>query len=258
MPSRNPSASKAALVTGGARRIGAAIAEDLARHGWAVAVQYRHSRNEAEEVVARCRAAGGRAVAIEGELGAGGDLAAMFGEAKAAIGPIALLVNNASMFEPDSFGQLGKESFLEQVEVNLTAPIFLSQIFAQNLPADREGNIVHLIDQRVLKPRPDFFSYHLAKSALFAATETMAQALAPRIRVNAIGPGPVLPSVRQSPADFERQALATLLGRPVDLMDFGRTIRFLVETKSITGQMIALDSGQHLAWQTKDIAEGGE
>jgi NAD(P)-dependent dehydrogenase (short-subunit alcohol dehydrogenase family) len=166
---------------------------------------------------------------------------------------VTLLVNNASIFEADEIGALDAELWHRQMTINLAAPVFLADAFAAALPSGVEGNIVNIIDQRVWKPTPHYMSYQLSKSALLVATRTLAQALAPRIRVNAIGPGPTLPSPRQSEADFRRQASAIPLQRATDLADFGRTIRYLVATPSVTGQMIALDGGQHLAWQTPDI-----
>ena len=139
------------------------------------------------------------------------------------------------------------------MDINLAAPTFLAQAFAAALPEGKAGNIVNIIDQRVWKPVPEFFSYQVSKSALWAATVAIAQSLAPRIRVNAIAPGPVLPSPRQSQEDFERQAATLPLGHGAELEEFGRTVRYLVETPSITGQMIALDGGQHVAWKTPDV-----
>jgi NAD(P)-dependent dehydrogenase (short-subunit alcohol dehydrogenase family) len=242
-----------ALVTGGARRIGRAIAEDLARNGWAVAIHCHNSRDEAEVLATECRKAGARAEVIEADLAETASAGSLIASAQAALGPVTLLVNNASIFEKDGIGALDVELWHRQMAINLAAPVFLADAFAAALPAGVEGNIVNIIDQRAWKPTPHYISYQLSKSALLTATRTLAQALAPRIRVNAIGPGPTLPSPRQSEADFHRQAAAIPLQRATDLADFGRTIRYLVATPSITGQMIALDGGQHIAWQTPDI-----
>jgi NAD(P)-dependent dehydrogenase (short-subunit alcohol dehydrogenase family) len=242
-----------ALVTGGARRIGRAITEDLLRHGWAVAIHCHSSRDAADALVAECRARGGRATAIDADLADMAAAGTIVRRAQAALGPVTLLVNNASIFEADGIGALDADLWYRQMAVNLAAPVFLADAFAAALPSGVEGNIVNMIDQRVWKPTPHYMSYQLSKSALLVATHTLAQALAPRIRVNAIGPGPTLPSPRQSEADFRRQAGAVPLQRATDLADFGRTIRYLVETPSVTGQMIALDGGQHLAWQTPDV-----
>lgn len=244
---------KNVLVTGGARRIGAAIARDLARAGWGVAIHCRDSRDEAEALAAGIRADGGRAAVVVGDLA---DVQAVYrivSDSVAALGPLGLLVNNASMFEKDEIGTLDPDLFERQMRVNLTAPCLLADAFVGHLPEGATGHIVNLIDQRVLKPTPQFFSYTLSKAALHMATRTLAQALAPRVRVNAIGPGPTLANTRQGDDDFARQSAAVLLGYGPRLEEFGRTIRWLVETPSITGQMICLDGGQHLAWETPDV-----
>lgn len=244
-----------ALVTGGGRRIGRAIVEDLAAHGFAVAIHAHRSGTEAETLADTIRRRGGRAAVVPADLADLGSLRPMLDAAIAALGPVHLLVNNAAIFEPDEIGGLDPGAFRRQMTINLEAPLFLAEAFAAALPDGAEGNIVNLIDQRVWKPLPHFVSYQLSKVGLWSATQSMAQALAPRIRVNAIGPGPVLPSIRQEQSDFDR-LLATLpLRRGPELSEFGRTIRFLVETRSITGQMIALDGGQHLAWETPDVRD---
>jgi NAD(P)-dependent dehydrogenase (short-subunit alcohol dehydrogenase family) len=244
---------RTALVTGGALRIGRAIVEDLAADGWAVAVHCRSARAEADALVDSIRARGGRAAVVQAELSDLAGLSTLVEEASAALGSLALLVNSAAMFEEDAIGRLDPEAWNRQITVNLAAPIFLSQAFAAALPAGVDGNIVNILDQRVWKPVPAFFSYQISKSALWTATRTMAQALAPRIRVNAIGPGPTLPSSRQAPGDMERQVETLPLRRGPELAELGRTVRYIVETRSMTGQMIALDGGQHLAWETPDV-----
>lgn len=246
---------KVALVTGAAKRIGKAISEDLAAHGWSVGIHANTSRAEAEETVAAIRAAGGHAQALFADLAKTASLALLVEATQAAFGtPVSLLVNNASLFQKDEIETLEPELFEAHHAVHVRAPCFLAQAMVERLPNGLAGNIVNMIDQRVLKPTPQFFSYALSKSALWAATRTMAQALAPRVRVNAIGPGPTLANSRQTPEDFEFQTQNLLLRQGPELEEFGRTIRFLVETPSITGQMIALDGGQHLAWQTPDVS----
>lgn len=242
-----------ALVTGGARRIGRAIVEDLAKNGFAVAIHCRSSVDVAEELANDIRSQGGRAAVVTADLADLDAARALPAKAAEALGPLTLLVNNASIFEADGIGSLNAERFQRQLAVNLAAPVFLADAFAAQLPADREGLVVNMVDQRAWKTTPHFLSYQLSKSGLLTATRTLAQALAPRIRVNAIGPGPTLPSPRQDPAEFRKQAEAVLLRHGPDLCEFGRTIRYLYETRSITGQMIALDGGQHLAWETPDI-----
>jgi NAD(P)-dependent dehydrogenase (short-subunit alcohol dehydrogenase family) len=247
-----------ALVTGGARRIGRAITEDLSRNGWAVAIHCHNSHDDAEALAAECRKNGARIAVIEADLVETVSVGAVVKRAQAALGPVTLLVNNASIFEEDGVGALDAELWHRQMAINLAAPVFLADAFAAALPSGADGNIINIIDQRAWKPTPHYMSYQLSKSALLTATRTLAQALAPRIRVNAIGPGPTLPSPRQTEADFQRQARAIPLQRATDLADFGRTIRFLVATPSVTGQMIALDGGQHIAWQTPDILGANE
>jgi NAD(P)-dependent dehydrogenase (short-subunit alcohol dehydrogenase family) len=177
----------------------------------------------------------------------------LMAQAAAEIGPIELLVNNASVFEPDQLVDFDWTTWDRHFAVHVKAPALLARRFAEALPPDQEGLVVNMVDQRVWSPTPMFFSYALSKSALWAATQTMAQALAPRIRVNAIGPGPTLANARQHETDFARQVDGLILGRGPQLADFGATIRYLWEQRSVTGQMIALDGGQHLAWQTPDV-----
>ena len=166
--------------------------------------------------------------------------------ATSALGPLTLLVNNASIFEKDAVGSLDRALWQRQMTVNLATPVFLAEAFARQLPGGAEGNVVNLLDQRIFHPTPAYFSYQIAKSALAVATVTLAQTLAPGVRVNGIAPGPVLASARQTADGFASQIEAIPLKRPPDLGDFGRTIRYIVENRSITGQIIALDGGQHL------------
>jgi len=247
-----------AIVTGGARRVGRAIVEDLAAHGWAVAIHCNRSRAEAEALARNIESRGGKAAVIAADLSDTAGVGRLVEDAAKALGAATLLVNNAATYEPDSFGALELASWRKQLAINFESPVFLSQAFAAALPSDAEGNIVNIIDQVVLKPTPRFVSYQLAKSALWTATCMAAQAFAPRIRVNAIAPGPTAPNTRQTEARFRQQAASVLLGRGPELAEFGRTVRFLVENRSITGQMIALDGGQHLSWQTPDTAEFDE
>ncbi len=244
---------RVALVTGSGRRIGRAIAEDLARAGFAVAIHCNRSRDEAIAVAEGIRQRGGQAAVVKADLA---DLASVPGiikETETALGAPTLLVNNASIFEQDGIGAMDAALFQRQLAINLTAPVLLADAFAAALPASEHGLIVNIIDQRAWKTTPYYISYQLSKSALLTATRTLAQALAPRIRVNAIGPGPSVPSPRQDLDDFRRQAEAVPLRHGPDLAEFGRTILYLHATRSITGQMIALDGGQHLAWETPDV-----
>ena len=236
----------AALVTGAARRIGRAIAEDLARHGWRVAVHYHGSRADADETVAAIVAAGGAAVALTADLADPASLPRLVDDAAAALGPLTLLVNNASLFERDGVGGLDRALWDRQLAVNLAAPVFLAEAFAAQVPAGTEGNVVNILDQRIWRPSPKYLSYQLSKSALLTATETLAEALAPRIRVNGIAPGPVLPNPTQSAERFAEHVNTLPLRRAPELADFGRTVRYFVENRSVTGTVVALDGGQHL------------
>jgi NAD(P)-dependent dehydrogenase (short-subunit alcohol dehydrogenase family) len=242
-----------ALVTGGAKRIGRAIAEDLCANGYDAAVHFHGSRGEAEALQTAMQALGARVELFEADLSDVSACKAMFAAAAAAFGQIDLLVNNASVFEDDSMGALDEALFDRHFAIHVKAPSFLTEAFAKALPAGAKGNIVNIIDQRVWRPTPNFYSYLLSKAALWTATRTMAQALAPDIRVNAIGPGPTLRNMRQNAEDFQRQMDGLLLRRGPDLSEFGATIRYLVGANSVTGQMIALDGGQHLAWETPDV-----
>lgn len=243
-----------ALVTGGAKRIGRAIVEDLARNGFAVAIHCGVSRTEAEELAATIGRAGGRAAVIEADLTDRARMTALVGEAAEALGPVRLLVNNASLFEDDEAERFDWQIWDRHFAIHLEAPVMLARQMAARLPEEMDGLVVNVIDQRVLRLNPRFFSYTLSKAALWTATRTLAQALAPRIRVNAVGPGPTLANDRQDERDFRRQVDALLLKKGPELTEFGAAIRFLWESPSMTGQMLALDGGQHLGWETPDVA----
>ena len=246
---------KSVLVTGAARRIGRQLALDLAGDGWDVAVHCNTSVAEAEEVAAAIRNMGQRAAVVRGDLADADVPERLIREASMALGGLTCLINNASQFEPDEVGTITRASWGDHLDTNLRAPIFLSQAFAQQLPAGQSGNIISIIDQRVWKLNPKFFSYTTSKSGLWTATRTLAQALAPRIRVNAIGPGPALPSVRMDEAEFAKQSRLTLLGRGTSPMEISAAAKFILSQPALTGQMIALDGGQHLVWQTPDVME---
>jgi NAD(P)-dependent dehydrogenase (short-subunit alcohol dehydrogenase family) len=247
-----------ALVTGSARRIGRAIALDLADAGYAVALHCHRSREDAEEVAEEIRHGQGRAVVLEADLADLGAVARLIPSAEAALGPVSVLVNNASLFERDEVLTLDPDLYARHMTVNLTAPVFLARDLASRLPEGRDGVVVNMIDQRVWRLTPMFFSYTLAKSALWTATQTLAQALAPRIRVAGIGPGPTLANSRQQAADFRRQTDAVLLRRGPALAEITAAVRFILDSPSFTGQMLALDGGQHLAWETPDVVGVGE
>ncbi len=235
------------LITGAARRIGRALAQDLAARGWYAIIHYYRSHEAALALVGDIQAFGGAASAIAADLAVLDDIAQLVPRAAEAAGaPVCCLINNASLFLDDGVGRLDAERWQAHMDVNLRAPVFLAESFAEHLPPEAAGNIINIVDQRVLKPAPDFFSYTVSKSGLAWVTRTMAQALAPRIRVNAIAPGPVLRSVYQTVEAFEAECRATLLGRGTTPEEVAAAARFLLETPAVTGQMICLDSGQHL------------
>jgi NAD(P)-dependent dehydrogenase (short-subunit alcohol dehydrogenase family) len=241
-------------VTGASRRLGRAIALHLAERGWSVGVHYHASAADALAVVAEIEAKGGRAAAFAADLTRMEAPEPLIESCIATLGPVTCLVNSAACFEWDDIRTLDRDSWQAHIDVNLRAPIFLAQAMARRLPKGERGNVINVIDQKVLRPDPAFFSYTVAKSALWAATQLLAQALAPEIRVNAIAPGPVLPSLKQSEEEFARECSATLLQHGVNLEEVAAAIRFLLETPSVTGQMIALDSGQHLTWRSETRA----
>jgi NAD(P)-dependent dehydrogenase (short-subunit alcohol dehydrogenase family) len=243
----------AALVTGAGRRIGRVLALEAARAGFDVAVHYRTAKADAKAVADEIAALGRRAVILDAELTDEAQAAGLVVRAAQALGPLGLLVNSASTFEDDRLATADRASWDAHLDANLRAPIVLAQAFAAALPPEIPGHIVNIVDQRVLRPNPQFFSYSLSKAALWWATQTMAQDLAPRVRVNAIGPGPVLASVHQAPGEFEREAAATPLQRAVSLDELAAALRYLIDATSVTGQMIAVDAGQHLGWRTPDI-----
>ncbi len=235
-----------ALITGAARRIGRALAVDLANAGWAVAIHYRNSAAEAEALAREIRAEGGTAGTFQADLADRAALTRLVADAARALGPLTALINNASEFLPDSLQTLDEETWDLHLRINLKAPVFLAQAMAAQLPEGAEGNVINIIDQRVWNLTPDFFSYTISKAGLWTATQTLAQALAPRIRVNAIGPGPVLRSIHQTKDEFAHEAETTLLGRGPTAGEIAAAVRFILATPSLTGQMIALDGGQHL------------
>jgi NAD(P)-dependent dehydrogenase (short-subunit alcohol dehydrogenase family) len=236
----------AALVTGGARRIGRVLAAVAAEAGYDVALHVRHVDDDAEVSASEVRAKGRKAALLTCDLRKEAATVALVGEAEAELGPVTLLVNSASVFEDDSFAGMNRASWDLHMETNLRAPLVLAQAFARRLPADRDGLIVNVLDQRVLNPPPSFFSYSLSKAALWDATRMLAKALAPRIRVNGIGPGPTLPSIHQDAAAFEAEVASTLMKRPSSPQQIGAALRYLIDAEAVTGQMIAVDSGQHL------------
>jgi NAD(P)-dependent dehydrogenase (short-subunit alcohol dehydrogenase family) len=239
---------RTALVTGAAKRIGRTIALDLAKNGWAVAVHYGRSRDEANATVDDIRKAGGKAVALKADLSVESETTSLMAQTIDALGAVGCLVNNASTFEHDDVASADRASWDAHIETNLRAPFVLIQEMARALPDTQDGVVVNMLDQRVWNLTPHFLSYTMSKSGLWTMTRTLALALAPRIRVNAIGPGPVLPNSRQTEDQFRRQYESLPLRKPVDPAEICNAVQFILSATSMTGQMIALDGGQHLAW----------
>lgn len=255
--------TKRALVTGAGQRLGREMALALGQDGYDVAVHYASSCDGAREVVAQLRAMGQRAEALQADLLDEAQVQDLLPRAAQALGgPVSCLINNASIFEHDEMGGLSRESWDRHFESNLRAPVVLTQALAVQIPqavADAQGEplaqgqVINMIDQRVRKLTPEFMSYTLAKSALWTFTQTASQALAPHVRVNAIGPGPTLQGGRQSVDQFAKQRAATVLQRGVGPSDIVCAMRYLLGAPGVTGQLICVDGGQHLGWQTPDV-----
>jgi len=252
-----------ALITGAGKRLGRAMALYLAGRGHDVAIHYASSADAAEETAAAARALGVKAVTLQADLLDEVQLAPLVPAATQALGgPLSVLVNNASIFEHDTIHSATRESWDRHMMSNLRAPFVLTQAFAaQAADAARDaagepiatGLVVNMIDQRVHKLTPEFMTYTLAKMGLWALTRTSAQALAPAIRVNAIGPGPTLQGGRQSPDHFARQRAATVLERGANPADITAALGYFLDAPAVTGQLLCIDGGQHLAWQTPDV-----
>ena len=244
----------AAIVTGASHRIGRSIAIELAAKGIAVGVHYGTSEDAAYAVVADIKAHGAKACAVQADLANEDDVRKLVPEAAHALGaPIDVLINNASIYEEDTLQSFTSASWDRHQKINLLAPLMLMQSVATNLPAENAGAIINIIDQRVLKLNPQYMSYTTTKAALWASTRTAAQALVPHIRVNAIGPGPTLANSQQTDLDFAKEAAAVPLGSGATPEEIARAAGFILEASAMTGQMIVLDGGQHLAWRTADI-----
>lgn len=241
-----PPQPSTALVTGAGRRIGRALAISLARAGWSVAVHCRKSVEPAESVVQSIISDGGRAAVFCADLSDCDALDSFVGTVENRFGPVTCLINNASEFLPDAIKSMDEATWDAHLDINLKAPVFLAQAMVRRLPAGQKANIVNIIDQRVWKLTPDFFSYTISKAGLWTATQMLAQGLAPNVRVNAIAPGPVLRSAHQTDADFDAEVRATLLQVSPTPEDIAAAVQFILHTPAMTGQMIALDGGQHL------------
>lgn len=247
-----PATVPTVLITGAGRRLGRALALDLAARGWGIGLHCHASRAETERLAEEIHGRGGTAAVLAADLRAAGDVERLIPNCVAALGPPSCLINNAAMFVYDEIATLDPGVWDAQLAVNLRAPALLAKAFAAHLPEGVAGNIINMIDQRVWKPTPHYFSYATSKAGLWSMTRTLAQALAPRIRVNAIGPGPALPSAHQTEAEFRAQCEATLLRRGTTPQEIAAAVRFILDAPAMTGQMIALDGGQHLAWETPD------
>ena len=247
------------LITGAAKRIGRAMALDLAANGWAVAVHYNNSEKAALEVCDEIAKRGGRAAPVKANLALEEECADLVAHAVTAVGPLNCLINNASIFEKDSPQTATRESWEAHMQINLRAPFVLIQKFIDQVGDTGPANVINVIDQRVWNLTGAFTSYTVSKAALWTLTRTLALALAPHIRVNAVGPGPTLPSVRQTEEQFRRQWEAVPLARQVDPQEICDAVRFILDAPAMTGQMIALDGGQHLGWapptQPRDVEE---
>lgn len=248
----------AALVTGGAKRIGRAISIRLAREGYALALHSsERSRAEAQATCNELTSMGARACVVTCDL-ASDDVSNLVAEAQRHFGYVSTLVNNASLFERDSAAPFDPLMFDRHMAVNLRAPLALASAFHAALPPHASGVIVNVLDQRVARLTPHYFSYTLSKSALWAATKTLAQSFAPLVRVNAVAPGPVMPNVNDGSTAFEGEAAAVPLQTPADPEDIAEAVAYLVNARSVTGQTIFVDGGQRLAWRTPDVIAGYE
>jgi NAD(P)-dependent dehydrogenase (short-subunit alcohol dehydrogenase family) len=239
---------KTALITGAAKRVGRAIALELAQAGYDIAIHFRQSSGDAADLARGIEGLGRRAALVQANLEDEAAVAAMLPDAVAQLGPVTALVNNASLFVRDEAMDVTREGWDRQLAVNLWAPFVLMQQFARLLPPDAPGAVVNMLDQRVWNYTPHFVSYTVSKAGLWTLTQTMALALAPRIRVNGVGPGPILPNDNQSAEQFHTHWSSLPLQRRIDPIEVARTVRFLVESPALTGQMIAVDGGEHMAW----------
>ncbi|MBH63852.1 MAG: short chain dehydrogenase [Alphaproteobacteria bacterium] len=238
-----------ALVTGGGQRIGRAICDALAEEGWAIAIHYLRSSAEADELAEEIEARGGNATTISADLAHDESAKNLITRASSELGPVTCLINNASVFEPDDVLTATADSWQRHLDINLRAPFFLTQSFALALEKGEPGCVINILDERVWNLTPYFSSYTVSKMGLWTLTQTCALALAPNIRVNAVGPGPTLPSPRQSSEHFSAQIASTPLGIGTTPVEIGSAVKFILESPAMTGQMIALDGGQHLKWR---------
>ena len=239
--------NKYALVTGGGKRVGSSVCKFLALQGYHVIIHYNDSKLEAEKTLKEIVKSNGKADLIKTDLSSANQVRKLIPRINKKYGRLSMLINNASIFYPEDWHEVTDLSWSNNFNINLKAPFILSQEFAKSLPKNSNGLILNLIDQRVLNLKSDFFSYTLSKAALYTMTKTLALALAPRIRVNGIGPGPTLPNSQQTDQIFNLEAQSTLLKKIVNPEEIAKTMMYLINSESVTGQMIAVDSGQHLS-----------
>ena len=237
-----------AIVTGGSKRIGKSIVKKLSFLGWKVIIHYNSNKNDALSLQKEIQKKGGAASIIKANLNSSKATEELISKSEKKFGKLTLLVNNASIFENDSVHSLTIDTWDIHNNVNTKAPLLLSQSFAKLLPKKEPGVIINIIDQRVFSPRPDFISYSSSKNSLFWLTKVLAQALSPKIRVCAIGPGPTLKGARQTDNDFKNQSQSVPLGNGSSPEEISQAIEFILNASSFTGQMITLDGGEHLDW----------
>ena len=240
------------IITGGATRIGAAIAKKLSGQNNEILIHYNRSKSKAEKLKKDLSKNGTKIYLVKGDLKKETDIKKIIKFAKLKLKFFDCLVNNASVFENDKLENFSLDSWSKHIRTNLRAPALLSKEFAKNVKG-KNNNIINIIDQRVFKLTPYFFSYTLSKTGLYTLTKTSAMSLSPNIRVNAIAPGPTIKNQRQSEKHFKKQYLATPLKRQVDVEQICNAVDFFIKNISITGQVLAIDSGQNLNWQTPDI-----
>ena len=245
------------IITGAATRMGAAIAKKLSGPGKEIVIHYNSSKANAEKLKKDLIKNKTKVYLIKGDLSKEKDLNKIIKFSKSKLKYFNCLINNASLFENDNLNNFTSKSWNHHLNVNLKAPAYLTKEFAKNVRG-KNNNIINIIDQRVFKLTPFFFSYTLSKTGLYTLTKTSAMSLSPNIRVNGIAPGPTIKNKRQTDKHFKKQYLATPLGQQVDVNEICNAVDFFIKNSSITGQVLALDSGQNLNWQTPDIMGGKE
>tara|TARA_Y100000589_G_scaffold197415_1_gene186505 strand:+ start:165 stop:920 length:756 start_codon:yes stop_codon:yes gene_type:complete len=249
--------AKKIIITGGATRIGAAIANKLSGPNKEIVIHFNKSKSKAEDLKKKLFLKGSKIYLIKADLNKDSDLKKIIKFAKSKLKYFDCLINNASLFENDKLENFTSQSWEKHITTNLKAPAYLSKEFSKNIKG-KNNNIINIIDQRVFKLTPFFFSYTLSKTGLYTLTKTSAMSLAPQIRVNGIAPGPTIKNKRQSMKHFKNQYLATPLKKQVNVDEVCNAVDFFIKNSSITGQVLALDSGQSLNWQTPDILRGKE